>query len=116
MRVRLWLGFALGAGLGLVPACDEDRVCSPNTSAAGGLSCTAQSGECFAHNYRLDCERGTTGGDYECECFLDGISSGTCTMVDICDEGGVFFDHSSDGSAERLYVRMETCCGFDVPY
>jgi hypothetical protein len=100
----------LGAG------CDEDTVCSPNSSALGGSSCMMQSGECFAHNYRMECERGTTGGDYECECFLDGVSAATCNMVDICDDGGVFFEHGGSDSSARMYTRMETCCGFDVPF
>lgn len=116
MRVRIVLSFVLGAGLGLGAACDEDSVCSPNTSAMSGDNCMMQSGECFAHNYRMECARSATGGGYECACFLDGISSGTCTMVDICDAGGVFFEHGGSDSSERLYVRMETCCGFDVPY
>lgn len=100
------------AGLG----CDDDRLCSPNSSALSGTSCMMESGECFAHNYRMDCERGATGGDYECECFLDGISAGTCTMVDICDAGGVFFEHGGSEQTERMYLRMEACCGFDVPF
>ena len=102
--------------LGLAAGCDGDRVCGLNWSAAGGSSCSMDSGECFTHTYSMDCERGTTGGDYECECFYDGVSAATCSMVDICDSGGVFFESDGDDHVVRMYTRMETCCGFDIPY
>jgi hypothetical protein len=107
---------ALAVGIFVGAACDDDTVCAPNTSALSGASCTANSGECFATDYRFDCVRNAADTGYDCQCYVDGLAGATCTMVDICDNGGVFFESGGSSVSERIYTRMESCCGFDVPF
>jgi hypothetical protein len=114
--LRLVSAVVLSAGVFIGAACDEDSVCAPNSSAVSGSSCTARSSECFANDYRFDCVRNAADTGYDCQCYVDGLAGATCTMVDICDTGGVFFVTGGSSVSERIYSRMESCCGFDVPF
>jgi hypothetical protein len=95
---------------------EVDDICAPTSSAIGGLNCSANSDGCFARDYSFECLPSSTLVGFDCACFLDGVAAGNCRLDDICRSNGVFFEEDRGVRSEQIYLQLESCCGFDIPF